>query len=489
MMKSTFFLSLAATLFAGQVMANDVVTLPEGASVKQYELGCLVAEHPAHVQVAQVDNELYVQGLCAALPEAWVKGTIEGNTVTMPSQQYVGVANDAEGVATELYFVGTDDNLAVQPLTLEYHPENDTYEAYYQYICFTNETLDHTFSSMRDVFFLTDNRELVELPADVDQMQYRIEGKYVDMDKPFSSYINIAFSRNTDEIFFQGLSEQLPEAWVRGTVDEDGLVHLRNTQYLGEYQGKLDTYNIWMKGMDSNKAFFTDVTLSFDAADGVFTLTDDQWISMNASLTDFEWFTLLGNLVLTPLEEEHDFYALVTPPAGLETESYAVSGLDYSFGIDMADPLMDYDVQVGFDGNDVYVKGLFLDIEDAWVKGTLSDGVVTFSYPQYLGLWWDMMDTWMMGVNSNEEAVAVTMSYDPVANRFEQNDETMIYFNDDPLSVSIMPLQIIGQVALQGEAHTTCISAIEPQQKASVVYDLFGRQIKDVKNVGLVIKK
>lgn len=490
-MKKTSILALAAAMLCGgEAMAYELVTLPEGASVKEYALGCLTAEHPATVQVAVEGTDFYVQGLCTELPEAWVKGTVNGNKVTMDNKQYVGTVTDETGAAEEIFFVGTNDNMAVQTLTFDYHPESDTYEAYYQYVVFTNEVLNHTLSYMRDVFFVKDQRREVELPEDVDVIQYRMEGKYVDMDKPFNTYINVAFSRNTDDIYFQGFSDNLPEAWVKGTVEEDGLVHLRNTQYMGAWEGKLDTYPVWMKGMNNLDALFCDVTLEYNASNGVFELPDNLWISMNASLTDFEWLTLLGNLVLSPLEEEHDFYALVTPPADLETETYTVSGMDYSFGIDWADALPEYTVEVGMAGNDVYVKGLFLDIEDAWVKGTLSDGVVTFDYPQYMGQWWGMMDTWMMGVNSDEDPVAVTMTYNAETNRFEQNDETMIYFNDDPLVVSMMPLQIIGQVALQGEAHdVTSLTELEPKHTAAQLYDLFGRKVNTPARGGLYLKK
>lgn len=489
MNKTSFFWCLAtAMLCGGQAMANDLVTLPEGLTAKQYELGCLVAGHPQHVQVAQDGSDFYIQGLCVSLPEAWIKGTIEGNTATFPSQQYVGDIEGADGQPMEIFFVATDDEMNEQPLSVVYRPEADTYEAYYQYVRFTDDTQSQTFGSMRDVFFLNGIRELVELPADAEVKQYHMEGKYTDMDKPFSSIVYVAFSASTGDVYFQGLSEHMPEAWLRGTFDEDGLVRLRNSQYMGEYQGSDQTYSIWMKGMDALDAVFTDATFAFDPENLTFSQSSQQWLSINASLTDLEWLTLLNSLELTPVEEEQDFFALVTPPAGFATESYTVSAMDYSFGIDWADALPEYEVELGFDGSDVYVKGLFGDIEDTWVKGTLSDGTVTFAQPQYVGLWYGMMDTWMMGVDASMSPVAVTMSYDPVANRFEQTDDTMIYFNDDPLAVSDMPLQVIGQVALQGEAHPTSLDTIEHTQQPTVLYDLFGRKVKEARS-GLFIKR
>lgn len=42
-------------------------------------------------------------------------------------------------------------------------------------------------------------------------------------------------------------------------------------------------------------------------------------------------------------------------------------------------------IQVGFDNNDVYVKGLSEIFPESWVKGTLADGNVTFLSEQYMG--------------------------------------------------------------------------------------------------------
>ena len=46
-----------------------------------------------------------------------------------------------------------------------------------------------------------------------------------------------------------------------------------------------------------------------------------------------------------------------------------------------------YQVQVGFDGNDVYFSGLNSDCDDYWMKGTLSEDGKTVTIPasQYMG--------------------------------------------------------------------------------------------------------
>lgn len=45
-----------------------------------------------HIDIVKDGSDIYIQGLSRYLPEAWVKGTIDGDKVTLPSDQYLGIA-------------------------------------------------------------------------------------------------------------------------------------------------------------------------------------------------------------------------------------------------------------------------------------------------------------------------------------------------------------------------------------------------------------
>ena len=74
---------------------------------------------------------------------------------------------------------------------------------------------------------------------------------------------------------------------------------------------------------------------------------------------------------------------VVTPPSDLQTEEWLLMGLRY-------DPT-EYTVEavqtlnIGIDGQNVYVQGLNIYMPEAWVKGTLENGQVTFAANQYYG--------------------------------------------------------------------------------------------------------
>lgn len=70
----------------------------------------------------------------------------------------------------------------------------------------------------------------------------------------------------------------------------------------------------------------------------------------------------------------------VTAPDGLETETYVFTGVSY---LDMGS--VTYNVEVGFDGNDVYVQGILRSLPTGWIKGVKEGGKITFAKGQYLG--------------------------------------------------------------------------------------------------------
>lgn len=70
------------------------VTAPEGLETEEYTISARNykddAEVGGSVKIGFNGNDVYVQGLSTYLPEAWVKGTLDGTTITFPFGQYLG---------------------------------------------------------------------------------------------------------------------------------------------------------------------------------------------------------------------------------------------------------------------------------------------------------------------------------------------------------------------------------------------------------------
>ncbi|MCH5306944.1 MAG: choice-of-anchor J domain-containing protein [Prevotella sp.] len=70
----------------------ELIELPAGATTQDWFVTGTTnsGNVPATAKVAFVGEEVYVQGLFTQLPNAWVKGTKDGNSVAFPKLQYLG---------------------------------------------------------------------------------------------------------------------------------------------------------------------------------------------------------------------------------------------------------------------------------------------------------------------------------------------------------------------------------------------------------------
>lgn len=77
--------------------STELVTLPVGVEYTGWYMNCSSVTSDSEtliknqsVNVAFAGNDVYVQGISAEFPTAWVKGTIDGTTITFDKFQYVG---------------------------------------------------------------------------------------------------------------------------------------------------------------------------------------------------------------------------------------------------------------------------------------------------------------------------------------------------------------------------------------------------------------
>ena len=93
----------------------------------------------------------------------------------------------------------------------------------------------------------------------------------------------------------------------------------------------------------------------------------------------------------------------VTAPENLTTEEWYVYGHKT---VQEQRQLVKGKVTVGFSGNDVYLKGVFAQYPDAWMKGTIADGTASFEGLQVLG-----EGIYAAGVDAGD-LTAFAMTYD-----------------------------------------------------------------------------
>jgi len=129
----------------------------------------------------------------------------------------------------------------------------------------------------------------------------------------------------------------------------------------------------------------------------------------------------------------------VTPPAGLETESYIYYSI-YNDGTSAT--TVNRNVRVGFDGKDVYISGLsYYMANDAWVKGVLNDegNAITFQSPQYYGKYLDTYDLYFIinlykSEDDDSYPTSATVSYNPTTGEISFPSYFYILEGDGPVN-------------------------------------------------------
>lgn len=75
-----------------KVFDHDIVSKPEALSTEKW--GITSADGTARfVEVGIDGNHMYIGGVSEYMPDAWIKGAIDGTQVTFDSKQYIGICN------------------------------------------------------------------------------------------------------------------------------------------------------------------------------------------------------------------------------------------------------------------------------------------------------------------------------------------------------------------------------------------------------------
>ena len=358
--------------YLGNDIDDGTVKLPKGLEIVSY--GMIYKDDSgndgfAPVNVAVDGNDVYFQGMSYFFPEAWVKGTKDGNTVTFPAMQYVGM-HDVFG--SSFCFYNGD-------AVFTYDAETDTYTAEGEFygimgdIYYDRYVLNPVIKRVVDMAAMPANPEI----ANMKNLGYY--GWYLNFNVPLVD-INgtpLLTSKLAYKIYSdtKGVIEAL-------TFTPETHTHLTEnmTEIPYGFTDDWDFYptQLYLNGLYSEEWDKIGIQSIYYGGGEVNT-------------TEIQWYDL----------------RLVRAPEDLVTQTYGFSAYDTYYSRDVTG-----EVQVGFYGEDeVYIQGLSKYLPKAWVKGMLVDGTLTI--PQtYLGIysdddeWTDDCDVFFTGAtfSYNEEA-------------------------------------------------------------------------------------
>lgn len=404
------------------------------------------------VEVGMNGNNVYIKGLFRLCPDAWIKGVKEGNTITFAKDQYMG-----EAEMKDLY---TGESLGMWPVWLEYTVDFETYcdivftmnpetgvidDAQGGILAFAlNDDLDvaDAFQYLRltPAGVIDESRQLVTPPATAEQWGVDISSFSISMDKQLSNTGLMAIDSN--DFYVLGLCPNVG-GWVKGTLGADNKVTFPKGQFVGTYMG---VYDIWFMATNptGEEGNICDAVATWDPAERTLTFSDDTWTLENANPVAMYYLDVYSDVFVEPMSEDR---SLVIPPAGLETKAYettvaSLGNYEYAQG--------SYTVNIGFDGDDVYMQGLLYFAPSAWLKGTRNaDGSLTFAKNQYLGTV-QGFDVYVVPCDDEENVLDdFTFTYDEVNDTYyyiEQN--TNLSFSVAPESTDAV--EIVFNVVMKG---------------------------------------
>lgn len=110
-------------------MTDVSVEIPEGLAADNYVVSN--SDSPFVARVGIDGNDVYVQGLIPTLPDYWIKGTLDGGTVTFANGQYLGIGHTNTYYYNYTYCMVVGSHFDMETFTDVYDDPEPTFEMEY----------------------------------------------------------------------------------------------------------------------------------------------------------------------------------------------------------------------------------------------------------------------------------------------------------------------------------------------------------------------
>lgn len=200
---------------------------------------------------------------------------------------------------------------------------------------------------------------------------------------------------------------------------------------------------------------------------------DDFDVIMGVSDSDGNWSSRGAyGIFLSPFD-----MTLVEAPDNLQTTTYVLTRDGNS-----------RNVEAGFSGSDFYVKGLGELLPDAWAKGTLSAGKVSFGSGQYMGI--DprlgyLLSMYGVTPGTKDFEPAFVMTYDGESGALKAENDLLLC-PDEALS-SMLSFEVEANISMVPYKETDDFTPAMPQITDVVVYPQYPDEGWDYIDVNLSI--
>lgn len=335
-------------------------------------------------------DKAYIKGIASDAPDTWIVGKVDGNKITFNTPQSLA----ADG---SIILVGYDlaNTAFLDKIEFNYDPATKYITQADDSLLVVNSVLlnsIYSYERMAHGQTTAFSDELVTPPAGLSTETYFFEARKRDNT---IAHQNITIGINNNDVYIKGIFAEMPEAWVKGTLDESGNITIPTNQYLG----LVDDVTRYLVGYGAG---IEDIVFT-KSPKGIYRTTTYVFPTSAKSSTSYIGYFYTASAIASGVP------ASITAPDGLTTEDYTLTATSGIQG--------EQTVKVGFDGDDVYIQGLFNSTNylNAWVKGTVNgDGKYVFTAPQRLGNYY----TYFIGYDANGLVDEVVFDYDATTNTF-----------------------------------------------------------------------
>lgn len=275
-----------------------------------------------------------------------------------------------------------------------------------------------------------------------------LDGVYVEEGQRQMGLIKTVFAQDGSVYFYEIVSAAAgggTKSWVKGTMSADKkTITVPMKQNVLYFESKDCYIQLNMVNYDSTKDEYTldettkEVTFSYE--EGVLRM-------QGTSRNHFLGLTYSDNGEWAMYGDYDTEYLLfneveVTPPANLKTQKFVMSAQDYQQNV------VSSCVEIGFDGNDAYMKGIcYKTSPKAWIKGVKQGNKLVFKSNQYMGTYVNFYPMFFVGcnvVNSQLTMADFELIYDETTKGYTTN----MYVLDNIVNYDLMYLNAIHNISL-----------------------------------------
>lgn len=430
------------------------------------------------------DNKVYMKNpVCGYDTDAYVEGTLSGNTITVPLGQNLYYDSDYDAAVATAMLISDEEGIHKDTETTEitYTIEgetitlNGTDDSHWLSCFWTDDDGWTGYSEWNTVLTEYVAPTVVTPPAGLVTENWTIARYFYNNESETGEEKVLQVGFDGNDVYVNGFSYYMDtDNWIKGTLSADGK---SITFASGQYYGVLQGYDLFFAAYDLSTGDLAPVTVAYDAEAGTMTWPETAFILENGAqdeMSMFGYFTEIPAMVKGTAPDPLPAPDIVTTEWLFKSQAYDSDSGEF----------VDYNlhVNVGIAGTDVFVQGISEDLPNAWIKGTLDPATnkVTFPTGQYLGqagyLFW-VYDYYFAGygMNGMEDVV---MAYDPEAKTLTMESPDYLLINtawlliDANLVLANAQMQEIADVAATPAQPTITEATLEGTSYPNVTVDI-----------------